>query len=79
MPTTLRQSLDDMHVYAGDNRNFYLKEGLFGNNMMYVSRRYLEGPCYKHLLDRHVQTMNNCYQGELGTSVLFIIEKEDSD
>lgn len=56
---TLREYLDAIGVYAGDDRGFVLVRGLFGCTRMEVSRRYIESEPYEYLLDHTVLNVSN--------------------
>lgn len=50
---TLREYLDRIHVYSGDDSGFIVQE-MFKNTEMQVSRRYLECEAWSYLLDKEI-------------------------
>lgn len=47
---TLREYLDRIHIFSGDD-NAFVVQVLFEGTEMNVSRRYLESEPWKHMLD----------------------------
>ena len=56
MMETLRDALDNMGIKSGDNRGFIviLYDKNINETEMQVSRRYLECPAWKYILDLYV-------------------------
>lgn len=70
---TLKEYLTSIGVNAGNDFGFVLQEDLFSRNEMNVSRRYLEGAAWKHLLDKRVLTVINPFIDIFGRETIKII------
>ena len=73
MDKTLRELLDANDIGPGNNDGFIIQTSLFSNTEMNVSRRYLEGPVFRYLLDKKVLSVVP-YTSVFGETVKIILE-----
>lgn len=72
---TLREYLDSIGCYSGDDRGFVLYKSFWSNTRYEVSRRYLESAPYEHLLDKYIFSVDNT-TNIYGQSTICITLKE---
>lgn len=70
---TLKEYLDKIAVYQGNNTNVFVLEFTDCNTVMSTTRRYLESPTFKKVLDYEIVDYKYPYKDVVSSSTTILL------